>query len=517
MAAVSEAAAARSAAARAPAVVMWVREDARLRDHAPLWAAQGAGDSGAPGVVVAATFSAGCTARPAAALRRAALVELSAALRERGALVAVRPGPAPVAVGEALGVLPAGALVIAHAAASPQGRAEERDVLAVVQRKGATLLLLHGLTTLLHPAAVPPDSALPEGGLKWIEAAEALAAPLPEPLDLDLDGALPRAPDSAAEALGDDVPELDERWWAASGGAVEPSAGGVDVRGGESAALERLRDWVWGPGLESYDETRDALEGRTASSRLSPWLARGCLSAAHVAREIRAVEAARGGETPATRWALWELRVRDYFLYFARRHGARLLEPGGVSGEEREWTPEPEAGELFERWRTGTTGVPLVDAAMRELNATGWVSNRARQVAASFLALTLGVDWRRGARYFEDRLVDHDPALNWGNWVVVAGLRTKGARLNRFNAAAQGRKHDPSGDYVRRWVPELAGLAEGAHEPWTLDRPPAGYPAPPPRALEKPPPSRKQRRAQEQRDRGAGRRGAGSVELHADL
>jgi deoxyribodipyrimidine photo-lyase len=116
-----------------------------------------------------------------------------------------------------------------------------------------------------------------------------------------------------------------------------------------------------------------------------------------------------------------------------------------------QWREDEEA---LTRWKQGNTGMPLVDANMRELAATGWMSNRGRQNVASYLILDLGIDWRRGADHFESLLLDYDTASNWGNWVAAAGLT--GGRVNKFNITKQSRDYDASGDYLRAWLPELA-------------------------------------------------------------
>ena len=128
-------------------------------------------------------------------------------------------------------------------------------------------------------------------------------------------------------------------------------------------------------------------------------------------------------------------------------------------------------------WCTGSTGYPLVDANMRELKRTGWMSNRGRQNVASFLIWDLKVDWRRGARWFETHLIDYDVTSNWCNWISAASL--SGGRINRFNVVKQSHQYDPSGDYLRKWLPELRSLMEEEiHEPWKLQ--PALHSYPPP-------------------------------------
>ena len=126
--------------------------------------------------------------------------------------------------------------------------------------------------------------------------------------------------------------------------------------------------------------------------------------------------------------------------------------------------------EDFEAWSTGRTGFPFVDAGMRQLLATGWMHNRVRMVTASFLVKNLLIDWRRGERFFRHLLVDADVPQNVGNWQWVAGTGPDASPYNRvFNPVLQGQRFDAGGDYIRRWIPELAGLGNKAiHEPWDV-------------------------------------------------
>jgi deoxyribodipyrimidine photo-lyase len=139
-----------------------------------------------------------------------------------------------------------------------------------------------------------------------------------------------------------------------------------------------------------------------------------------------------------------------------------------------------ELARRLEAWERGRTGYPIVDAGMRQLLAEGWLPNRVRMIVASFLVKDLHVEWTHGARHFMRHLVDGDLASNQHNWQWVAGCGTDAAPFFRiFNPTSQGRKFDPQGVYVRRWVPELADVeGKAVHEPWRLADPPAGYPEP---------------------------------------
>jgi deoxyribodipyrimidine photo-lyase len=244
------------------------------------------------------------------------------------------------------------------------------------------------------------------------------------------------------------VPEPREAGWAESAPAAAAS-------GGERAGLARLAAWLADGGLTRYGASRDALAA-DAGSLLSPYLHLGCLSPAALARRISDLE---GGEE-----FLRQLCWRDFFhqLLHARPELAEEdLRPG------RRWVEDP-AG--LAAWKEGRTGYPLVDAGMRQLAAEGRMPNRARLVTASFLTKHLGVDWRLGAAHYLELLIDGDLAVNAGNWQWVAGTGAD-TRPRRFlNPTLQALRHDPSGEYVRRWVPELAGIAGPAvHEPWRLD------------------------------------------------
>ena len=149
-------------------------------------------------------------------------------------------------------------------------------------------------------------------------------------------------------------------------------------------------------------------------------------------------------------------------MVYALSVGNGIFMEGGPVGKRKVWEKDPN-GTKFQRWVEGKTGWPLVDANMRELAATGFMSNRGRQNVASFLCLDLGLDWRLGADYFEHALLDYDVTSNWGNWVSAAGLT--GGRVNKFNIYKQSKDYDKEGDYIRTWLPELANVpAEKIHE-----------------------------------------------------
>ncbi|XP_061876638.1 cryptochrome DASH-like [Entelurus aequoreus] len=236
--------------------------------------------------------------------------------------------------------------------------------------------------------------------------------------------------------------------------------------GGESQAALRLQHYFWDTdAVASYKETRNGLIGVDYSTKFAPWLAMGCLSARYIYQQVRRYERERTANQ-STYWVIFELLWRDYFKFVALKYGNRLFQVQGLQDKSLPW--KQDVG-LFSAWKEGRTGVPFVDANMRELAATGFMSNRGRQNVASFLTKDLGLDWRMGAEFFEYLLVDHDVCSNYGNWLYSAGVGNDPRENRKFNMIKQGLDYDPNGDYVRLWVPELQKIpGSDVHTPWTL-------------------------------------------------
>ncbi|MBB5152551.1 cryptochrome/photolyase family protein [Saccharopolyspora phatthalungensis] len=247
-------------------------------------------------------------------------------------------------------------------------------------------------------------------------------------------------------------------------------AGDVSPRlpsGGERSARDRVRQW-FDAGIGEYSEGHDDLAG-DATSRLSPYLHFGCISPVELIEQC--------GPSEAERDFVRQLAWREF------HHQVLAARPACSHRDYRprqdRWRHDPQA---LQAWRDGRTGIPIVDAGMRQLAWEGWMHNRARLITASFLTKTLHLDWRLGAQHFLDLLVDGDIANNNMNWQWVAGTGTD-TRPNRvLNPMRQAARYDPNGDYVRKYVPELSGLPVRAlHEPHRIsadelaDR---GYPAP---------------------------------------
>ena len=259
------------------------------------------------------------------------------------------------------------------------------------------------------------------------------------------------------EELGYTLPKIDPRQ-------------AMAFKGGERAGLARVQQYYWEEDrLRTYKDTRNGLLGQGYSSKFSPWLALGCLSPRYLVQQVVRYEEERV-QNQSTYWMLFELLWRDYFRWVTRKFGAALFFPRGIKDQPLKIGTKPDM-ERFEQWRTGQTGVPFVDANMRELLHTGFMSNRGRQNVASFLVKDLGIDWRWGAQWFEAQLIDYDVASNWANWNYVAGVGNDPREHRYFHVIKQAQRYDPEGAYVRHWLPELAGLsAADIHTPYACNQ-----------------------------------------------
>ena len=261
-----------------------------------------------------------------------------------------------------------------------------------------------------------------------------------------------------------DIPSLPDLGLMEMEGPDKRSA--FTFQGGESAALERLNDYLWKTdAVSTYKETRNGLVGENYSTKFSPWLATGSISPRKIYHSIKKYEHEKTANQ-STYWVIFELIWRDYFKFVCQRYGNRVFYLSGIMGKKIPWKKDMD---LFDKWSQGKTGVPFVDANMRELLATGWMSNRGRQNVASFLVKDLGLDWRLGAEWFESLLLDHDVCSNYGNWNYAAGIGNDPRENRKFNMIKQAIDYDGDGEFVRLWVPELSGLQGGdVHAPWTL-------------------------------------------------
>ncbi|MEV6977482.1 deoxyribodipyrimidine photo-lyase [Kitasatospora sp. NPDC093806] len=418
-------------------------QDLRLHDNPVLRAAVAAADEVVPLFVLDPDIAAAGFAVPnRAAFLADCLTDLDASLRPLGGRLILRHGPTAPATARLADELGAASVHLA-AGVSAFAQRRERALRALL---GDRLHVHDGALTVVVPGAVTPAgkdhyAVFTPYFRAWSQAPRRSVHRPPKAL---------RTPDGVPS---EPVP-------VPAGGPESPGL----PPGGERAARRR---WQRYP-LDRYAELHDDLAA-DGTSRLSPYLHFGCLSA----NELAAAASRHGGEGAEA--FVRQLAWRDF------HHQVLAARPAAARHDYRDrgdrWLPEDD--EECAAWRQGRTGFPLVDAGMRQLAHEGWMHNRARLVTASFLAKTLYRDWRIGARHFLRLLVDGDLANNQLNWQWVAGTGTD-TRPNRvLNPLAQADRLDPAGDYVRRWVPELAHVpGRAVHRPWLLADRPAGYPDP---------------------------------------
>lgn len=245
----------------------------------------------------------------------------------------------------------------------------------------------------------------------------------------------------------------------------------------DSVSIEqRLMNWV--ERVSNYDETRD-IPGVDGTSQLSPYLAIGALSPRQIIDALQHAHPNALSDTAGVGTFISEICWRDFYRnLIVEVPRLSMDKPFKLNTLGLPWSNDTEA---FERWKAGQTGIPIVDAAMRQLNETGWMHNRCRMITAMFLTKNLFINWRWGEDYFMNQLIDGDLASNNGGWQWSASTGTDAAPYFRImNPVSQSLKFDPSGDYIRRWVPELTNLDnKSIHEPYAKGpRPGLNYPQP---------------------------------------
>lgn len=424
----------------------WIRRDLRLRDNAALHAGLQAG-----AVIPVFILDPHLIARTPTR-RQAFLFDGLRALRrdleQRGARLIIRRGE-PVEVLRLLLAETEAGTVFAEEDYTPYAR--KRDA-----RAGRTvpLELISG-QTVHHPEFIVKSDGTPYTvytpyARRWKNSL---------PAQIQLYPAPDRFP-SAEYPPSDDLPQL------------PPSLG---FRAGESEALRRLKNFSQ-TAIFEYQARRNRMDFDGTSS-LSPYLRFGMLGMRQAVRtaQIAAGDPQNDEERRSADAWLNELIWREFYiqiLYHFPRVSRTAFRPALAN------IPWRNNADEFKAWEEGRTGVPIVDAGMRQLSKSGWMHNRARMIAASYLVKDLLIDWHWGEAWFMENLLDGDPAANNGGWQWTAGTGTDAAPYFRiFNPVLQSQKFDPNGDYIRRWVPELAHLASREiHAPWKHGIKVAGYP-----------------------------------------
>ena len=428
------------------AAVVWFRRDLRLSDHAALTEAI----AGARTVVPLFVLDEQLLTRVAPArawFLLGALAELDRSLRERGSGLIVRGGDPAETVPQVAREVDA-SVVLASGDVTPYARTRDVAVAAALRREGRSLELREGLM-LADPASVRTGAGRPYTVFTpfWRKLQqEPRRSLLPPPTSITSPTDLLAEPFEAPQ---------------------EPPLPGLPGPG-ETAAQARLERWV-ATGLADYGGGRERLDG-SGSSQLGADLHFGTLSP----RQVEAAAEELGPEAePFTRQLAW----RELYHHHLYHQASEPRPPSALVSAFRAEADDPQA---VAAWREGRTGIPTVDAGMRQLVATGWMSNRARLITASFLTRHLLMDWRIGERHFLAHLIDGDVANNRGGWEWSAGVGLDAQPWFRIlNPVRQGQRFDPDGRWVRQWLPELAEVPDRyIHAPWESPQPVSGYPAP---------------------------------------
>jgi deoxyribodipyrimidine photo-lyase len=462
-------------------VVHWFRNDLRLHDNTAL----AAGCARATALIPLFVIDPYLLAVHGGANRRRfladCLTELADALARRGCPLVVRRGD-PAAVVAALLAESRADLLTFNRDDTPYARRRDARVRAAAARMGARVEDYADRTVFapdaIRTAADRPFHVYTPFRSRWwarFQADPPAIAAVPRiPRGAVLPDGLMRRERSAVSRM----PAAKSRPADAPLAALAPADAAVAEvlpAGGETAARRRLGAFVAG-GLRRYAADRDR-PGIDGTSRLSPYLRFGAISARQcVATAWEHARHERAAAAGARRW-IDELVWREFYIGLLAEHprmlrGAFRSELANVA-----WNDDPSA---LSAWCAGRTGYPIVDAAMRQLTRRGWIHNRARMIAASFLTKDLLIDWRIGERFFMQHLVDGDPALNNGGWQWTASTGADAQPYFRiFNPVLQGERYDPDGVYVRGLVPELRMVpTRYIHRPWTAPVRPADYPPP---------------------------------------
>ena len=228
---------------------------------------------------------------------------------------------------------------------------------------------------------------------------------------------------------------------------VQTSDAKTLFKGGEIAGVRHMETYFQSDLPSTYKQTRNGLDGMDYSTKFSPWLAQGCLSARRIIHRLNQYED-EVVSNDSTYWIYFELLWREYFQWYAEKYGEQMIAFSGIKDRSPNTSFYPER---FQKWCQGTTPYPIVNACMRQLNATGYMSNRGRQLVASCFVHELSLDWRYGAAYMEQQLVDFDLGSNWGNWQYLAGVGADPRGHRQFDLNKQTQIYDPKQQFINRW------------------------------------------------------------------
>ena len=432
-------------------VILWFRYDLRLEDHPALVAAVGEGQ--VIPIYIHDTSAANRHAEGGAARwwLAEALKDLRRSLAVRGANLVLRQGD-PMAILPQLAADTGAVAVHASRCYDPALRRRDGDLKGTLERQGVACKSHPGFL-LFEPEAVRTGSGMP---FRVFTPFSRACFAAPSPLQ-------PMVAPKKIQGVGDIPSDTIDDWKLVPRAAIWPQGLAAAWQPTEGAAQERLRDFI-DAALSGYRHERDRMD-RSGTSRLSPYLHFGQISPRQVWHEAQVALAMRPELGAHAERFLLEILWREFSWHLIWNFPPMLDQPLMPSFARFPWRHDVTA---LRAWQQGRTGYPIVDAGMRQLWQTGWMHNRARMIVASFLVKHLLIDWREGMAWFWDTLVDADPGSNTASWQWVAGCGADAAPYFRiFNPILQGKKFDPDGAYVRRYVPELARLDTAyIHEPW---------------------------------------------------
>lgn len=434
-----------------PTALLWFRRDLRLDDHPGLRAALDAGHRIVPVYIHApdeeAPWMPGAASR---AWLASSLRALQASLKARGSRLLLRRGPSAAALETLVEDTGASAVYWSHLY-EPASIRRDLDVTDALKRRGIEVHT-HNAALLFDPWAIQTGQGGPYRVFTpfWRNARQQLGEPEAQPAPQHFDA----APKLASESIDDLLPAPTPRWDRDMLSHWTP---------GEAGAQEQL-DIFLDDAAAHYETQRD-LPDRVGTSLLSPHLHFGEISPRRVIAAIAAKRWPASAERHLETFRK-ELGWREFSHHLLFHFPASTDTNLNPKFDAFPWAQRDDAA--LEAWRRGRTGIPIVDAGMRELWTTGWMHNRVRMLVASFLTKNLRQHWLDGARWFWDTLVDADLANNTQGWQWTAGTGADAAPYFRvFNPVTQAQRFDPKGAYVRRWLPELAKLPDAAvFAPW---------------------------------------------------
>ncbi len=442
--------------------LIWYRNDLRLHDHEPLYRSLEARSQPIllycfdPRQFGKTSFVFPKTGNFRGQFLQESVADLRRGLQDLGSDLIVRYGKPEIVIPQLVKQLGINAVYLNEEVTSEETKCD-LAVAAALTPLQVKLKRFWG-STLYHREDLPfAINDIPEVFTQFrkrVEKSSSIAFLFPTPQQLPpLPPEVETGEIPSLEDLGLTTPEFDSR-------------GVMRFFGGEKAGKERVQQYFWQHDcLKEYKQTRNGMLGADYSSKFSPWLALGCLSPRYIYTEVERYEKERV-KNNSTYWLIFELLWRDYFRFICAKHGNKIFHLSGLQGVTIPWK---EDWKRFELWRAGNTGFPLVDANMRELAATGFMSNRGRQNVASFLTKNLGINWQMGAEWFESLLIDYDVCSNWGNWNYTAGVGNDARGFRYFNIPKQAKDYDAQGKYVKHWLPQLKQIpAVKVHEPYKL-------------------------------------------------